>query len=130
MITKIGTVTVWVENQDRAKAFYTEKLGLELKRDAPLYPGAENRWVAVAPAGAETEIVLYKADDNWSDYQHLVGKSQSITLAVDDLDATYADLKAKGVEFPQEPEKQPWGTWATLKDSEGNSIMLVEQPSV
>ncbi len=129
MITQVGTVTVWVDDQDRAKVFYTEKLGLELKRDEPLFPGAENRWVAVAPVGGQTEIILYKADENWLDHKHLVGKSQSLTLAVDDLDATYADLKAKGVEFPQEPEKQPWGAWAMLKDSEGNTIMVVEQPS-
>ena len=52
MIEKVGTVSVFVADQDRAKAFYTEKLGMELRTDAPLYPGAAARWVAVAPAGA------------------------------------------------------------------------------
>lgn len=129
MITQVGTVTVWVEDQQRAKAFYTEKLGMTLKTDAPLYPGAENRWIAVAPAEAQTEIILYKADENWEHYKHTVGKSQSLTLSVDDLDDTVANLKSKGVKFASEPEKQPWGTFATVIDSEGNTILMVEQPS-
>jgi lactoylglutathione lyase len=128
MITKVGTVSVFVNNQDRAKTFYTEKLGMELRIDAPLFPGAEARWVAVAPQGAETEIVLYLADENWAHYTQTVGKSQALTLTVDDIDTTYTNLKAKGVIFVSEPDKQPWGTFATIEDSEGNSLLLVEQP--
>jgi len=56
----VGTVSVFVEDQDRAKAFSTDKLGMKLRVDQPLYPGAVNRWVAVAPPGAETEIILLR----------------------------------------------------------------------
>ena len=129
MINRVGTVSVFVGDQDRAKDFYTTILGLELRTDAPLYPGAEARWIAVAPEGAETEIILYLPDENWAHYKQVVGKAQSITLDVTDLPAVYADLKAKGVHFIQEPDVQPWGTFATLQDSEGNLILLVEQPS-
>ncbi|MBC8171722.1 MAG: VOC family protein, partial [Anaerolineae bacterium] len=59
MIKMVGTVSVFVSDQDRAKDFYVNKLGMELHRDSPLYPGATTRWVSVAPAGAQTEIVLY-----------------------------------------------------------------------
>ncbi len=128
MINFVGTVSVFVADQDRAKAFYTDKLGFELRADAPLYPGAEARWVAVAPQGAQTEIILYLPDENWSHYRQVVGQSQSITLDVTDLEAVYADLKGKGVVFVQDPDVQPWGTFATLEDSEGNKILLVEQP--
>jgi catechol 2,3-dioxygenase-like lactoylglutathione lyase family enzyme len=128
MINRVGTVSVFVSDQDRAKKFYTDVLGFELRTDAPLYPGSEARWVAVAPAGAETEIILYLPDENWAHYEQVVGKSQAITLDTDDISAVYEELKAKGVTFVQEPDAQPWGNFATLQDSEGNLILLVEQP--
>lgn len=128
MIDYVGTISLFVSNQDRAKAFYTDVLGFELRTDAPLFPGSEARWVAVAPKGAKTEVVLYLPDENWEHYQQVVGKSQALTFNVPDMDALYQDLKAKHVEFLQEPDKQPWGTYATIRDSEGNSLILVEQP--
>jgi catechol 2,3-dioxygenase-like lactoylglutathione lyase family enzyme len=128
MINHVGTISVFVSDQDRAKAFYTEKLGLELRTDQPLFPGATSRWVAVAPKGAATELILYLPDENWAHYKQVVGKSQAVTLDVSDMQAVYADLQARGVTFVQEPDKQPWGTFATIRDSEGNTILLVEQP--
>ena len=127
MINRVGTVSVFVTDQERAKTFYTEVLGMELRTDAPLFPGSEARWIAVAPEGAETEIILYLLDENWEHYQGVVGKSQAITLDVTDMSKTYADLKSKGVKFIQEPDVQPWGTYATIQDSEGNSLIIIEQ---
>jgi catechol 2,3-dioxygenase-like lactoylglutathione lyase family enzyme len=129
MINRVGTVSLFVADQDRAKVFYTDVLGFELRADAPLYPGAESRWVAVAPAGAQTEVILYLPDENWEHYKGVVGKSQALTLDVGDMAAVHADLKAKGVTFVQEPDVQPWGTFAIIQDSEGNHLILVEQPS-
>lgn len=128
MIDKVGTVSLFVADQDRAKAFYTEKLGFEVRQDAPLYPGATARWVAVAPEGAQTELILYLPDENWEHYKQVVGKSQALTFNVTDLTALAADLKSKGVVFLSEPDAQPWGTFATIQDSEGNSLLLVQQP--
>jgi uncharacterized glyoxalase superfamily protein PhnB len=84
--------------------------------------------VAVAPKGAATEIILYLPDENWQHYQQVVGQSQAVTLNVTDMDALYQDLKAKGVKFVQEPDKQPWGNYATIEDSENNRLILVEPP--
>ena len=128
MINHIGTVSIFVSDQDRAKAFYTEKLGMELRADAPLYPGAANRWLAVAPAEAVTELILYVPDENWEHYKQVVGQSQAITLDVTDMAGLHSDLKAKGITFIQEPDVQPWGTFAIIEDSEGNRLVLVEQP--
>ena len=128
MIEGVATVSVFVSDQDRAKAFYTNVLGFELRQDAPLYPGATARWVAVAPQGAKTEVILYLPDENWEHYKQVVGKSQALTFTVSDLKALHSDLKAKGVKFVQEPDEQPWGTCATIEDSEGNYLILVEQP--
>jgi catechol 2,3-dioxygenase-like lactoylglutathione lyase family enzyme len=128
MIDRIGSVSIFVDDQDRAKDFYVNILGFELRQDAPLYPGATNRWVAVAPRGAVTEAILYKADENWEHYRQVVGKSQALTFNVTNMQALVAALKGKGVHFIQEPDAQPWGTYATIRDSEGNSLILVEQP--
>ena len=127
MFTKVGTVSVFVNDQERAKAFYVDKLGLELRNESELYPGASSKWLAVAPKGAQTEIILYLPDENWEHYKQTVGKSQAITLHVSDLSKTHANLKAKGVKFVTEPEKQFWGTFATIEDSEGNHILLVKE---
>ena len=63
MIKNVGTVSVFVSDQQRAKAFYTDVLDLELRRDEPLYPGSPHRWIAVAPPGAETEISVRLVDE-------------------------------------------------------------------
>lgn len=129
MIEHVGTISVFVRDQDRAKAFYTDVLGFELRVEAPLGPGSSARWIAVAPAGAQTELILYLMDENWQHYSQAMGKTQSLTLSVRDMDSTYRDLLAKGVNFVHEPDRQPWGTYATIEDSEGNRLMLVEQPA-
>lgn len=127
-IDRISTVCVFVSNQDRAKDFYTNVLGFDLREDQPLSPGAANRWLAVAPRGSQTDVILYLPDENWEHYRQVVGKSQALTFNVVDMPATVKNLKAKGVKFLQEPDVQPWGTYATIQDSEGNSLLLVEEP--
>lgn len=124
MITKVGTVSLFVNDQDAAKAFYTEKLGFEVHEDAPFGPGM--RWLSVAPPGAETEIVLYKPDENWEHYRQVVGKSQALTLAVDDLDAFVADVTAKGVRVPMGIMEEGWGRHAFILDHEDNMLLVVE----
>lgn len=129
MINQVGTVSLFVSDQDRAKAFYTEVLGFELRSDAPLYPGATSRWIAVAPVGATTEVILYLPDENWEHYRHVVGQSQALTFTVSDMPALHTALKAKGVRFAHEPEVQPWGTYAIILDSEDNRLILSQPPA-
>ncbi len=126
MISRVGTVSIFVEDQDRAKAFYTEKLGMECTADDELWPGADSRWLSVAPAGAETQIVLYKFDDNWEHYRSTFQQSQSLTLQCENIDETYRLYKDRGVEFLGEPETQFWGRFVMMKDSEGNTLILVQ----
>ena len=126
MITKVGTVSIFVEDQDRAKAFYTEKLGMELIADSELYAGADSRWLSVAPPGAATQITLYKFDEHWEHYRSTFQQSQSLTLQCEDIDETYRLYKERGVEFLAEPETQSWGRFTMMKDSEGNTLILVQ----
>lgn len=126
MFKKISTVSLFVADQQRAKKFYTETLGFVLKADAELYPGADSRWIAVVPPDAGTELILYEIDRNWKHYQQVIGKPQNITLQVTDVQMAYDKLKDRGVEFVNEPTREPWGTYVTMVDSEGNKILLTE----
>ncbi len=128
MFVAVGSVSVYVEDQDRAKDFYVNMLGWRLWDDVPLYPGAANRWIAVAPEGAFTTITLLKMDPESAHYASTMGESQALTIQVMDLPALYDQLAAKGVQFSGPPEVQPWGTFTTLINSEGNGLMLVERP--
>ena len=126
MIDSLATVCVFVKDQDKAKAFYTDVLGFELRQDSAM--GPESRWIAVAPKGARTEVILYKMDENWQHYSQVQGKSQALTFNVSDMTALHADLKAKGVRITQEPDPQPWGTYMMILDQDDNALLLVEQP--
>lgn len=124
MITSIATVTVFVEDQERAKAFYTEKLGFQLINDSEMFPGAGMRWITVAPAGCPTELTLFPMGGQWEHYREAMGKPQCFTLHCDDIMETYRELSEKGVQFLGEPQVQAWGSFAMLVDSEGNLIVL------
>ena len=128
-ITRVGTVSLFVHDQERARKFYTEMLGMEVRTDEPLFPGASARWLGVAPPGAETEIILYLPDAAWDHYSQVVGKPQALTLEASDIEEVVRTLTARGVKFVQEPQKQLWGTLAILEDSEGNTLILAEQKS-
>ncbi len=128
MIDRLGTVCIFVTDQERAKAFYTEKLDFELRANASLAPGTASRWIAVAPKGAQTEIILYLMDENWQHYRAVRGNLQALTFNVSDIQKVCADLKGRGVMVVEEPKRLPWGTFATIQDSEGNRLLLVELP--
>jgi len=125
MIDALATVCIFVNDQDKAKAFYTDTLGFELRQDSPM---GESRWIAVAPKGARTEVILYKMDENWQHYSRVMGKSQALTFNVTDMAALHADFKAKGVRITQEPDPQPWGTYMMILDQDDNGLLLVEPP--
>ena len=125
MIDAVATVCIFVNDQDNAKAFYTDVLGFELRQDSPM---GESRWIAVAPKGARTEVILYKMDQNWEHYRQVMGKSQAVTFNVTDIKALHADLKEKGVRITQEPDPQPWGTYMMILDQDDNALLMVEEP--
>ena len=125
MLTNIGTITVHVTDQDKALAFYTEKLSFEARTDMPM--GPDQRWIEVAPPGAQTRILLYKPTpeapgaDSYDVAKAKIGKNTGMVLEVDDIKATFAELKAKGVTIIDEPTQQPWGWWGVFADQDGNS---------
>jgi len=121
MITRARAVNVYVSDQQRALDFYVEKLGFELRADQPNGPDA--RWIEVAPAGAETVLILYTPPG----LNERIGTWSPIVFDCDDMDATYAQLRDNGVEFSQPPAVQPWGMkMALFKDIDGNEFVLVQ----
>jgi predicted enzyme related to lactoylglutathione lyase len=118
VITGVQFVSVDVTDQDRAKDFYTNVLGFEVLSDDPMGEVDGPRWIALRPKGADTHVVLYQADAAKAGLNHLV-------FASDDIEATYAELSARGVEFTVKPKIESWGSWwAQFRDSEGNEFGL------
>jgi predicted enzyme related to lactoylglutathione lyase len=118
MIKGVKFVSIPVHDQDRALAFYTERLGCRVVTDAPMGPG--QRWIELAFPRAETGIVLFTApgQEAW------IGNFLNISFWTEDVFATAAELQSRGVEIVQEARKEPWGSSAIFKDSEGNRFVL------
>src|SRR5215469_43949 len=110
----IGVVTLYVDDLDRAIDCYTNKLGWEKTMDAPM---GEDRWVTVAPKGEKTQFTLSTRD---ADTPKNPSGFSGVIVEVDDVFKMADHLSKKGVEFKEQPRTEPWGGWATFKDSEGN----------
>ncbi len=131
MIECVGTVSLYVKDQDKALDFYVNKLGLEKRADQKfqLPDASQMRWLTVAPKGAVTEIVLYKPV-NFPQGEALIGKFAGLTFNTSDIEKTYHDLLAKGVKFTETPTKQDWGSiQAQFNDQDGNGLVLVQLPT-
>lgn len=118
MFTRIHSTVVKVKDQDAARAFWVDKLGFEVRIDQIM---GSMRFLTVAPVGGATELVL-GTDDM---YGEGTGFINGISFIVDDVDATYAELKAAGVDMVAPPEDMPWGArGAWFRDPDGNQHFL------
>jgi catechol 2,3-dioxygenase-like lactoylglutathione lyase family enzyme len=136
MLKQLTTVQVWVHDQDEALAFYTDKLGLELREDVTVPELGNFRWLTVGvPGQSDVAIVLMAVpgppvfDEQTRDQiKALVAKGVATGLffASDDIRATYEELKNRGVEFQQEPTEQPYGIDAGFRDPSGNSMRVAQ----
>jgi predicted enzyme related to lactoylglutathione lyase len=121
-INKVANVIVPFADQDRALQFYTEALGLEKRVDVAFGDG--NRWIEVAPSGADTPIAICPPGPTAT----TGGKDTGISLQTDDIDAFHAQLKDRGVDVDAEVSRfadaVPPLFW--LRDPEGNTLMVVE----
>lgn len=119
-ITQVGTVMVPVSDQDEAIAFYTEKLGLELRSDIPF--GNGDRWVEVAPAGAATTLALVVPREG-----EATGIETRVAFSTTDIEADHADLQARGVDVDAEVMRMgdPVPPMFFLRDHKGNKLLVV-----
>jgi uncharacterized glyoxalase superfamily protein PhnB len=138
---RFATAQLWVHDQDVALAFYTKKLGMEVRTDVTLRADAtpetgDFRWLTVGPVNQpEISIVLMRIpgppimdEATAGQVRDLMGKgfAGTIFLTTDDCHAAYEDLKARGVEFTEAPEARPYGIDSGFRDPSGNAIRLTE----
>jgi|SRR5215208_3094844 len=133
---KINTAQLWVHDQDEALAFYTQKLGFEIRSDVTLPELGDFRWLVVAPPGQdEVGIVLMAIpgppvmDEQTADeVRNLMSKgfAGTVFLTTEDVQADYEALKARGVEFTEKPEQRPYGIDSGFRDPSGNSFRLTQ----
>ena len=118
MIKGIKFANVPVRDQDRAIAFYTEKLGFVVATDQPF--DDKQRCIELRIPGADTRVVLF-TPHGW---EERIGGFTNITFVADDVQRTYDERSAKDVEFPMPPRTEHWGTAAIFKDADGTQFVL------
>jgi len=118
MITHLKFASIPTRDQDRALAFYTDKLGFVVVTDQPMGPG--QRWIELRVGHSESRIVLFTPDG----HESRIGTPFNGAFACDNVERTYEELKARGVEFTGPPKKEPWGTFAAFTDPDGNQFVM------
>ena len=133
---RIANAQLWVHDQEEALAFYTEKLGFEVRADVTLPEMGDFRWLTVGPAGQPDFAIVLMAipgaplmdDETASQVRDLRAKgfAGAVFLTTDDCQASYEELKGRGVEFTEEPEERPYGIDSGFRDPSGNSLRLTQ----
>ncbi len=133
---KLSTAQLWVHDQDEALAFYTTKLGMEVRTDVTLAEMGNFRWLTVGPAAQPDISVVLMAipgppvmdAETAEEVRALMAKgfAGTIFLTTDNCQAAYEELKGRGVEFVELPEERPYGIDASFRDPSGNNIRLTQ----
>ena len=137
MLTQLANVQVWVHDQDEALAYYTDKLGLELREDVTVPEMGNFRWLSVGVPGQDDVAIVLMAvpgppvfeEETRAQIHALLAKGASggLFFVTDDVHGTYEELKGRGVEFTQEPTEQPYGIDAGLRDPSGNQFRMMQR---
>ena len=137
MLKQLANVQVWVHDQDEALAFYTDKLGMELREDVTVPEMGNFRWLSVGVPGQDDVAIVLMAvpgppvfeEETRAQIHALLAKGASggLFFTTDDVRGTYEELKGRGVEFTQEPTEQPYGLDAGLRDPSGNQFRMVQR---
>jgi predicted enzyme related to lactoylglutathione lyase len=132
---RIANAQLWVHDQDEALAFYTQKLGMEVRADVTL-PEMNFRWLTVGPAGQPDVAIVLMAipgppmmdEATVRQVESLMAKgfAGTIFLRTDDVHASFDELKSRGVEFVEEPEERPYGIDSSFRDPSGNHFRLTQ----
>jgi lactoylglutathione lyase len=118
MIRGVNQVVLTVDDQERARKFWSETMGFEVVEDAPY---GDERWIAVLTPDGNTRLVLSLRNPN-EPVREAPGSdlpSSNVMFYTDDVEAAYRELTERGVTFTTPPSKQFWGWWSVFEDSEG-----------
>jgi catechol 2,3-dioxygenase-like lactoylglutathione lyase family enzyme len=139
VLKQVSHVNVWVHDQDEALAFYTGKLGFEVREDVTLEQFGNYRWLTVGPVTQpDLQFILSLPGppaldpDVAEQLMGLVARGAvsgggTVIFDTDDVQATYEDLTARGVEFTQEPMERSYGTDAAFRDPSGNEFRITQR---
>ena len=133
---RIATAQLWVHDQDEALAFYTKKLGMEVREDYTLAEMGNFRWLTVGPAGQPGIAITLMAipgppvfDEQTVEQVRTLmakGAAGTIFLTTEDCRASYEELKGRGVEFVDTPMETPYGIDSSFRDPSGNHLRLTQ----
>ena len=133
---KIANAQLWVHDQDEALAFYTDKVGMEVRSDATLPEIPGFRWLTISTRGQDDVAITLMAipgapvmdEQTGNEVRNLVSKgfAGTVFLTTDDVRRDYEEMKARGVEFTEEPEERPYGIDCGFRDPSGNSLRLTQ----
>jgi catechol 2,3-dioxygenase-like lactoylglutathione lyase family enzyme len=133
---RIANAQLWVHDQDEALAFYTEKLGMEVRSDVTLPELGDFRWLTVGPPGQDDFSIVLMAipgapvmdEQTAGEVRNLMSKgfAGTVFLTTDDVRADYEELKGRGVEFTDLPEERPYGIDSGFRDPSGNALRLTQ----
>jgi uncharacterized glyoxalase superfamily protein PhnB len=133
---KLSNAQLWVHDQNEALAFWTDKVGMEVRSDVTLPEMGDFRWLAVGPPGQDDVSIVLMAipgppvmdAETAGEVSNLMSKgfAGTIFLTTDDVQASYEELKGRGVEFTEAPEERPYGIDSGFRDPSGNSIRLTQ----
>jgi predicted enzyme related to lactoylglutathione lyase len=133
---KIANAQLWVHDQDEALAFYTQKVGMEVRADVTLPELGDFRWLTVGPADQPDMAIVLMAipgapvmdEETAEQVRTLTGKgfAGTIFLTTDDCQASYEELSGRGVEFVEPPEARPYGIDSAFRDPSGNNVRLTQ----
>ena len=133
---RIANAQLWVHDQQEALEFYTHKLGFEVRADVTLPEMGDFRWLTVGPPGQEDVSIVLMAvpgppvmdGQTAEQVRELMAKgfAGTVFLSTDDCRASYDELRARGVEFTEEPTERPYGIDSGLRDPSGNALRLTQ----
>ena len=133
---RIANAQLWVHDQDEALAFYTQKLGMEVRADVTLAEMGNFRWLAVGPPRQPDVAIVLMAipgppvfdSETAEQVRSLMAKGAAgtIFLTTDDCQAAYEQLSGRGVEFVEQPEERPYGIDSSFRDPSGNHLRLTQ----
>jgi uncharacterized glyoxalase superfamily protein PhnB len=132
----IGTAQLWVHDQDEALAFYTQKVGMEVRTDVTVPELGNFRWLTVGPADQPDIAIVLMAipgppvmdSETADEVRNLMGKgfAGTIFLVTEDCQKAYEELSGRGVEFVEKPEARPYGIDSSFRDPSGNNLRLTQ----
>lgn len=133
---KIANAQLWVHDQDEALAFYTKKVGMEVRADVTLPEMGDFRWLTVGPPGQEDVSIVLMAipgppvfePETIAQIESLMAKGAggSVFLTTDDCQSSYEELRDRGVEFVETPAERPYGIDCGFRDPSGNHLRLTQ----